>query len=136
MLIFALPYHIGKPKQESAMSTQTIGPSVKRLREKSGISLSRLAEQSGLSLAYVSKLEDGQYQSPSLKTCRALSVGLGMTLRDFLEKIGMFDNSHNNTNGPQLIGSALRSDGYNEEQVRMILAYADYLKTNTKRKHK
>lgn len=115
------------------MGTKTIGPSVRRLREKFGISLSKLAEQSGLSLAYVSKLEDGQYQSPSLKTCRALAVGFGMTLRDFLEKIGMLDNSHN-TNGPQLIGSALRSDGYNEEQVRMILAYADYIKTNTKRK--
>lgn len=108
-----------------------IASAIRKVRESEGLSASELAQRSGLSQAYISKLEDGKYEAPSIKTCRALAQGLGLTLRDFLDKIGMFDNSHN-TNGPQLIGSALRSNGYNEEQVKMILAYADYLKTNTK----
>lgn len=106
---------------------------VRSIRESLGISPSELATKSGLSQAYISKLEDGQYQSPSLKTCRALAVGLGMTLRDFLEKIGVLDNSHNST-GSQLIGSALRSNGYSEDQVKMLLEYADFIKRNTKTK--
>lgn len=110
-----------------------IAHAVRSLRESLGISPAELAVKSSLSQAYISKLEDGQYQSPSLKTCRALAVGLGMTLRDFLDKIGVLDNSHNTT-GPQLIGSALRSNGYNEEQVKELLKYADYIKTNSKTK--
>lgn len=110
-----------------------IASPVRNIRESLGISPAELAAKSGLSQAYISKLEDGQYQSPSLKTCRALAVGLGMTLRDFLDKIGVLDNSHNTT-APQLIGSALRSNGYNEEQVNMLLAYAEFLKKNTKSK--
>lgn len=106
---------------------------VREIRESLGMSSAELASKSKLSQAYISKLEDGQYQSPSLKTCRALAVGLGMTLRDFLDKIGVLDNSHNST-GPQLIGSALRSNGYNEDQVKMLLEYADFIKRNTKTK--
>lgn len=119
------------------MDTKNLAASVKRLRVKSGISLSKLAEQSGLSLAYISKLENGKYQTLTLTTSRALAVGLGLTLRDFLEKIGFLEkqdkhNSLRQHSGLQLIASALRSHGYTDQQARDIVDYAKFLKSRPK----
>lgn len=119
------------------MDTKNLATSVKRLRMKSGISLSKLAERSGLSLAYISKLESGKYQTLTLTTSRAIAVGLGLTLRDFLEKIGFLEkqdkyNPLRQHSGLQLIASALRSHGYTDQQARDIVDYAKFLKSRTK----
>jgi len=119
------------------MITNTIGQSVKRLRIKSGISLSKLAEKSELSLAYISKLESGKYQTLTLTTSRALAVGLGLTLKDFLEKIGFLEkqdkyNPLRQNSGLQLIASALRSHGYTDQQARNIVSYAKFIKSQPK----
>lgn len=105
----------------------TIAKEIQNLRKQFGLSPSELAEQSGLSPAYISKLEDGQYQSLSLKTCKALAGGFGISLRDFLESIHFLDNNKNRPSS-DLLGDALRSTGHNKDEIEKIKEYAELLK--------
>jgi len=107
---------------------------IKKLREEASLTPTQLAERSNLSLAFISKLEGGGYKSLSLRTCKKLAEGLGLSLRDFLNSIG-FLNSNNEQPSLQLVNQALRGIGYTSEQVDEIMRYAEYLR-NEARKHK
>lgn len=120
------------------MKTRDLASAVRNLRIKSGISPAKLAERSELSSAYISKLESGQYKTITLTTSRALAVGLGLTLKDFLEKIGFLEkqdtyNPLNQNSANQLIANALRGNGYTDQQARDIVNYAKYIKSTDKR---
>jgi len=104
-----------------------IANEIKNLRQRFGLTPSELAKGSGLSGAYISKLESGHYESLSLTTCKALAVGFGLSLRDFLENINFLDNNKNNPSS-DLIGNAFRSNGYNKEEIEKIKEYAVMLK--------
>ncbi|MBT4153374.1 MAG: helix-turn-helix transcriptional regulator [Candidatus Magasanikbacteria bacterium] len=104
---------------------------IKQLREEAGLSATDLHRRSGLSLAYISKLEDGQYDELALrlKTAKSLSTGLGLTLRHFFERIGVIEG---NDNSPSLylLKTALRSDGgLSVEQADNVLKYVDFIKS-------
>ena len=104
-----------------------IAKEIQVLRRQFGLSPSELAEQSGLSPAYISKLEDGKYQSLSLTTCKALARGFGINLRDFLESIHFLDNNKNRPS-KDLIGDSFRIKGYTEDEIIKIKEYAELLK--------
>lgn len=118
------------------MKTRELALAMKNLRVKAGLSPAKLAERSELSSAYISKLESGHYKTITLATSRALAVGLGLTLKDFLEKIGFLENQDkynplNQNSANQLIASALRGNGFTEQQAREIVEYAKYVKTRS-----
>jgi len=106
-----------------------IKDTIKELRIKLGLSQGQLAERAGLSVAYISKLEDGQYSSLRVETCKALSVGFGMNLREFLEEVGIISN---NLKKPSfaMVGTALRTSGYTQNEVDKVMEYAKFLKSN------
>lgn len=103
-----------------------ISDKIKKLRKQSGFSPSELADRSGLSSAYISKLENGQYKSLSLKTSKLLAEGLGMTLREFLEKMDFLEDKTKPS--LKMLNQALRDKGYTEKQIEAILDYAEYIK--------
>jgi transcriptional regulator with XRE-family HTH domain len=108
----------------------TIAREIKKLREQSGLTASGLAEKSDLSPAYISKLEDGQYKSLSLTTCKSLARGFGISLRDFLESINFLENNKNRPSS-EMISKSLRANGYTSSEIVKIMEYADFLrKTN------
>lgn len=100
---------------------------IRKLRKQAGLSSTELAKKSGLSLAYISKLEKGIYQALSLKTCKQLAHGLGLSLKDFLEKLGYLDENKKSP-GSQIINQAFRSKGYTVSQVEQIINYAKFIK--------
>lgn len=99
---------------------------VKKLREEAGLSPTELSERSELSLGFIIKLEGGEYNSLKLSTCKALANGLGLTLRDFLDKIGFLDEKKEEPDFKQVIRNALRTNGYNIKQANDILNYAEF----------
>lgn len=110
---------------------------VRELREEAGLSPTDLHKRSGLSLAYISKLEDGQYDELALrlKTAKALSTGLGLTLRHFFERIGFMEEDQKRPS-LYLLKTALRSEGgLSERQADDVLKYVDFIK-NTPRDSK
>lgn len=103
---------------------------VRQLREEAGLTPTDLHKSSGLSLAYISKLEDGQYDELALrlKTARSLANGLGLTLRNFFERIGIIDGKENSPS-LYLLKTALRSDGgLSEQQAKDVLRYVEFIK--------
>lgn len=105
---------------------ENIARIVKELREMAGLSPTELASKSGLSPAYISKLESGEYKSISLKTSKSLAEGLSLTLRDFLTALGMLEDKERPS--LHMINHALRSNGYDSEQVTQIIKYAEFIK--------
>ncbi len=100
---------------------------IKQLRKQADLSLSQLADNADLSLTYIMRLEEGKYQKITLTTAKSLADGLGLSLRDFLEKIGYLEEEKP-TAGKVLITQALRNNGYSSEQVRKIIEYAEFVR--------
>jgi transcriptional regulator with XRE-family HTH domain len=104
-----------------------IAQTLKQLREEAGISQNQLARRAEVSVGYISKLESGKYFSLSLDICKQLAQGLHLTLRDFLEKMGLLDDPKTK-DVSQLLRTALRSDGLSETNTEKVVEYADLLK--------
>lgn len=108
---------------------KNISKIIKKLREDAELNSKELAEKSGLSPAYISKLEADVYDTISLKTSRQLSEGLGLTLKAFLERLGLINNGEKQG----LSVGAFRSDGYTKKQAEQIMQYAEYIKQKNKK---
>jgi len=57
---------------------------VKVMREQRHLTKAELAEQSGLAPSYLSRLESGDYKSPSIETLVSIARGMEMDPRDLL----------------------------------------------------
>jgi XRE family transcriptional regulator, regulator of sulfur utilization len=64
------------------MIEQTLGGSLRRLREQQGISLRALAERTNVSPSFLSQIENGQC-SPSISSMEKIANALGVTLAQF-----------------------------------------------------
>lgn len=62
---------------------------LRKLREEAGLSREAFTKKTGVSLSFVYNLETGKYSTFSIDTSRRLAKGLGLTLRGFLEAIGL-----------------------------------------------
>lgn len=59
---------------------------VKKFRELLGWSQNELAKRSGVSQPYISELEDGKADNPSMKTLEKLANALGVYVSELLAK--------------------------------------------------
>jgi transcriptional regulator with XRE-family HTH domain len=64
------------------MIEQTLGVSLRRLREQQGISVRGLAERADISPSFLSQIENGQC-SPSISSMEKIAQALGVTLGQF-----------------------------------------------------
>jgi transcriptional regulator with XRE-family HTH domain len=64
------------------MIEQTLGNSVRYLREQNGISLRALADRTDFSASFLSQIENGQC-SPSISSMEKIANALGVTLAQF-----------------------------------------------------
>ena len=101
---------------------------IKELREQAGLNSRELALKSKLSPAYISKLESGEYKTLTLKTLKQLSEGLGLTLKLLLERLGFINNGEKQGSGEKMVANALRGHGFNNEQTKQIIQYAEFIK--------
>lgn len=71
-----------------------VGKTIKEARIALRMSQADLAKIVGNSSAYISRLEAGQYDSPSLGHVIQISLALGMDLKSFLEKALLIPTDH------------------------------------------
>jgi transcriptional regulator with XRE-family HTH domain len=98
----------------------TLGSAVKALRMRSDISQETLRKKAGLSTGYISRLEDGQYQAPSIVHIFQIAQAFKMTLRDLLEYAELIPRQSS-------FESCLRGEGHSEEQIAQVTNFADYV---------
>jgi transcriptional regulator with XRE-family HTH domain len=111
-----------------------IAKNVRQLRLEAELTLTELHKRSGLSLAYISKLEDGQYDKLAirLKTAKSLAEGLGITLSYFFERIGFIQNDDNSPS-LSLLKSALRINGeLSDKQADNVMNYVEFIKNSSR----
>lgn len=69
----------------------TFGKRVKSLRTSKKLSQEKLAELSGLHSTYIGQIERGE-KSPTIESIYKISVGLDISLSDFLKNIQIDEN--------------------------------------------
>lgn len=104
----------------------SLGKNIRKLRVSAELSQNSLAERANVSPAFVYKLEAGEYGTLSIDKSRQLAQGLGMTFRDFLEAIGLLDDT-STPKADLALTSALRKRGLNEGQVKKIVSFVDFI---------
>ncbi len=102
-----------------------LGKAVKSLRENRNLSQEELRELAGLSSGYISRLEAGDYSSPSISHVFKLAGALGMNLRDLLEYANLIPRE-------STFASCLRGEGASENQITMIQSYKEHVLHSTK----
>ena len=70
---------------------------VKVMREQRRLTKAELAERSGVAASYLSRLESGDYKSPSIETLVSISRGLEMDPRDLLVLAGYVPEDYAST---------------------------------------
>ena len=104
-----------------------LAKNLKKIREEAKISQNKLATKSKVSVAFISKLEAGEYKTISLKVCQQIAKGLGLTLKQFLDKIGLLENGDSPPNTTELIQHALRGKGLSVDEAQKVVDYAEYV---------
>jgi len=104
-----------------------LAETIKQMRERADLSQNQLAQRAELSLAYISKLEDGKYASMTIKTCKALSKGFGMTIQELLEELEIIASNRQRPSF-QMVSQALRNSGYSAKEIDKVVDYAKYIK--------
>lgn len=60
---------------------------LKLIRKSKGLTQEQLAERSGIDYKYLQKLESKNPSSPTLQVLEKLSLGLGVSLQEFIREI-------------------------------------------------
>ncbi|KRE45529.1 helix-turn-helix domain-containing protein [Paenibacillus sp. Soil522] len=61
-----------------------IGERIKMLRKRNGLSLTELSQRAGVAKSYLSSIERGLQQNPSIQFLKKVSVVLKVTVEEFL----------------------------------------------------
>jgi transcriptional regulator with XRE-family HTH domain len=97
-----------------------IGETVKILRKMKKLSQEQMRQKADLSSGYLSRLEAGEYDSPSITHIAKMAQALDMSLRDLLEQAKLIPTE-------TTFEGALRGEGANEEQIKQITDYKSYV---------
>jgi transcriptional regulator with XRE-family HTH domain len=107
---------------------QQIGTTVKLLRERKNMTQTELQEEAKLSSGYISRLENGEYEAPSIVHILKIANAFGMSLRDFLEYAELVPKESS-------FAACLRGEGASEEQIEDIIKYKSYVLTSNLKGH-
>ncbi len=108
-----------------------LGQKLKELRLNADLSQNALAEKAGLSPAFIYKLEAGEYNTLSIDKSRDIAEGLGMTFRDFLEAVGILEDS-STPKTDLALASALRKRKLSDSQVQKIVSFVEFVEQGGK----
>ena len=107
-----------RKKEDSSVTVnleQSLGESIRRLRDRERLSVRALASKCGFSPSFISQVELNQ-ASPSLSSLERIANGLGVTLGDFFRA---FDLS-----GPEIVRSSHRpvlQSGWSRSQIESLV---------------
>ncbi len=67
------------------MSPKRLGSVLKKLREEKGLTQEQVAKQGGITKPYLSQLESGARENPSLPVLKRLAKALGVRVIELLD---------------------------------------------------
>jgi XRE family transcriptional regulator, master regulator for biofilm formation len=112
-----------------------LGERIKRLRIEKGLSLIDLARIAGVSKSYLSQIERGKQNNPSLQFLQKIAIPLETSLEYLLEEIEDQVNAHNTLDSEwQLLIQKAIQNGIDKEDFKEYLNFLKYQKwRNTKK---
>ncbi|GEM_PF-3942193 len=111
---------------------QKLASALRELRESANISRDALAEKAEVSAAFIYKLEAGAYTTLSIDKSRNIAKGLGLSFRDFLDAVGLLDDS-STPKADQVLTIALRKRKLNDGQVKQIVSFVEFIEKSSKK---
>lgn len=74
-----------------------LGKNIKRIRENKKLGLNRTARKAGISGSYLSDIEKGKKQNPSMDTLKSISKALDTTIDELLQMEPITKGNENDT---------------------------------------
>lgn len=105
-----------------------VGKRIKRLRLEKGYSINELSEKAGVSKSYLSYIERGIQQNPSLQVLSKLAETLNTNVEDLLEQKRMiqgFDKRIIDNEWIQLVNEAI-DQGFTKEDFSYYLDFVKF----------
>ncbi len=100
-----------------------IGERIKMLRKRNGLSLTELSIRAGVAKSYLSSIERGLQQNPSIQFLEKIGAVLKVTVEEFLNQDSSEQNSDQLDNEwSELVREAMAS-GISKEQFREYLEF-------------
>src|SRR3954467_12075818 len=108
-----------------------IGERIQMLRKKKNLSLTELSEKAAVAKSYLSSIERGIQQNPSIQFLEKVGGVLGITVEEFLhsEETGTDHKNPLDTEWADLVKEAMVS-GVSKEQFREFLEFSKWKKDN------
>lgn len=109
-----------------------LASALKELRLRAKLSQETLAERAKVSSAFIYKLEAGTYATLSIDKSRQIAEGLGMVFRDFLEAVGVLEDT-STPKADLALASALRKRKLNDDQVNQVVSFVEFVEKGAKK---
>ncbi|KAB2336085.1 helix-turn-helix domain-containing protein [Cytobacillus depressus] len=109
-----------------------VGMRIKRLRMEKGLSINELSEKAGVSKSYLSYIERGIQQNPSLQVLSRLAKTLSTDVEDLLDQrknSDDFDVNHVDSEWMELVQHAIEN-GVTKEDFAYYLDFIKFKKMN------
>lgn len=79
--------HMARTSEKRSRGDGSLGERVRRRRKQLGLTAKELAQTSGVSPSYISQLERGRQDRPSLEVLGAIAVALGVSTSELLGEV-------------------------------------------------
>lgn len=112
-------------------TSQQIAKYIKYQRKKRQLSITQLAKKADVSPSYISKLEQGQYQSTTFDVLQNLAHALEMRTADFLRKCGLISEERSLPTLEYLLKEEYR---FSTKAIVEIVGFIDFIKYKYKTK--
>ena len=109
-----------------------IGKNIQEIRKRKGMTLTQLAANAGISKSYLSNIERGVNQNPSIEVLKRLALVLNVDLKTLLKIDEERDRAENlNDELIDLIGE-LKTSVIEKEDMEEYRALIEYIKWKTR----
>lgn len=101
-----------------------IGERIQMLRKRKGLSLTELSQRAGVAKSYLSSIERGLQQNPSIQFLEKVGIVLNVTVEDFLNNDENIDHKpdHLDNEWADLVKEAMAS-GVSKDQFKEFLEF-------------
>ena len=119
-----------------------LGENIKKIRQSKKMGLNKTASLAGISGSYLSNIEKGIKENPSMDVLNKIATALNVSINSFFEEeikdhhINLQPKIFNNTNKTTIDYSALTIEEVSElEAIRAFQSLLDYIKFNSNNKN-
>lgn len=111
-----------------------IGSYIKQLRSKKGMSLSELAERAGVAKSYISSIERGIQQNPSIQTLEKISGVLGVPTEQLVNPSAQSRNDTHLDREWLELAQQFAASGIGKDEFREFLEFQKWRKQDYTKK--